>query len=78
MYRLLLFFLLLTACVPESENLTPVELQRVDTLYARKVERIRPVLDSLCEVRSDSLLRTVYDSLLREREREIEQILNRQ
>ncbi len=77
MYRFLFLLLFLAACVPESEHLSPSETQRVDTLYAKEVEKLRPVLDSICEIRGDSLLRQVYDSLLEVRQKEIEQILNR-
>ncbi len=73
----LLALVVLSSCRPETEDLSGAELQRVDTLYANAVELLRPQLDSICEFQSDSLVVVAVDSLLKVRQEEMEQILNR-
>ena len=74
---IVLFLFLFTACIPETEHLSPSEEERVDTLYANRVEKWRPILDSLCLIREDSMVSHAVDSLLEIRKKEMEEILNR-
>lgn len=66
------------ACSETSDKLTVLEKQAVDTIYLKKIKEIRPLLDSICSVREDSLIKLAADSIVRAREEEIEKIMNRQ
>ncbi|MCB0617244.1 MAG: hypothetical protein KDC43_24310 [Saprospiraceae bacterium] len=77
----LLFGLLLTAATACTEDPPPTldgtDRKIIDSLYQMEVNRIKPVLDSLCESRFDSLLQVAVDSILEVRNAEIEKQLNR-
>lgn len=71
--------LLLDACVDEGPpRLTRADRNEIDTLYLEEIKTLRPILDSLCEVTFDAEVRVLVDSLLIEREREVEQLRSRQ
>ena len=68
-----------TACTKDAaDKLNPAERQAVDTLYTNELKVLRPLLDSICEVRQDSIILRVADSLVRVRMEEIDRIMNRQ
>jgi hypothetical protein len=51
-------------------RLTSRERVRLDTLYARQIELVRPQWDSLCDARFDSMVRVATDSIVRIRREE--------
>lgn len=51
--------------------------ERIDSMFFDSVNIARPILDSLCVTRHDSLLSFFIDSLLEARQNEIETYLNR-
>lgn len=62
---------LLTACggkEPEVRlRLTPAERSRIDTLYQERIGVLRPLWDSLCDLRFDSVVAAARDSIVQER-----------
>lgn len=49
----------------------------IDTLYAHRVLELRPVYDSLCQVKLDSLVTSMRDSILAVRREEIRKLLGK-
>lgn len=81
--RYLVFLICLTvlygACTGSSDDkLSTLERQAVDTLYTNEIKILRPLLDSVCYVRQDSIISKVADSLVKVRMAEIDRIMNRQ
>lgn len=72
------FTLGLLSCGEDADKLTVAEKQLIDTLYFRELNKIRPLLDSICEAQEDSLVKVTADSLVKAREDEIDRIMNRQ
>ncbi|MBK8704392.1 MAG: hypothetical protein IPN33_12780 [Saprospiraceae bacterium] len=52
---------------PEEYEMTAGERAHIDTLYMKETLVLRPKLDSLCVQRTDSLVRTALDSILKVR-----------
>ena len=72
--------LLVLLSLPVGCGKRTVEIDRstqraIDTLSAKEIRVLRPVLDSLCDVQFDSLVNAAMDSILAERRLEIEKIL---
>lgn len=55
---------------PEEYEMTAGERAHIDTLYMKETLVLRPKLDSLCLQRTDSLVRTALDSILKVRREE--------
>lgn len=73
-----LFLLSLGSCTPDPPpTLNYKDRQLVDSLFRKEVDSLKPMLDSLCEVRFDSTVSVTVDSIMKERQSEIDQYLNR-
>ncbi len=64
-----------------TEDPPPTLLYRdreiIDSLFKMQVDSLRPQFDSLCEARFDSAVQHKVDSMIKEREAEREQYLER-
>ena len=73
-----LFFFLLESCTPDPEpTLNYKDREVVDSLFRMEVGILKPVLDSLCEMRHDSAVQFKVDSMMKVRQAEIERYLER-
>ena len=69
---------LLYSCTePAPISLSAEDRELVDTLYSRKVQVLRPRLDSLCEAIFDEEVQQAVDSMLVVRRTEEEQLRRR-
>ncbi|MBR9922773.1 MAG: hypothetical protein GYB31_18230 [Bacteroidetes bacterium] len=70
--------LVLAACTEEPPpTLGPKDIKIVDSLYQEQVLLLKPEMDSICDLRQDSILRRAVDSMLTQREEEIKKQLER-
>lgn len=58
-------------------TLTYKDREMVDSLFRLQADTLRPLYDSLCTARRDSLIKSKSDSLMEERLGEIEKYLDR-
>lgn len=81
MFRLLTFLIVLTAalsCGEEApQSLTWEERSLADSLFQVEVNSLRAEMDSLCDLRFDSLKNHYLDSLWTDRVQEIQKQLER-
>jgi len=69
---------LCSSCRLPTAELTPEEMDLLDTLYANRVRDLRPELDSSCTARHDSLRQRAVDSLVELQLTEIKKLTRRQ
>ncbi|MGK0362995.1 MAG: hypothetical protein ACI85O_000034 [Saprospiraceae bacterium] len=70
----LLFF----SCTEEApETLLVQDRNLIDSLYLKEVSKLKPELDSLCELNFDKRVAGLVDSILQERQEEIEEQVRR-
>ncbi len=68
---LLLFWII--GCTPEAPPTINAEDRKlIDSLYLKQVEMRKPELDSLCNLTFDVRVRSIVDSVLAERQEEID------
>ncbi len=48
-------------------RLTARERTRIDTVYTERLDSLRPLWDSLCELRHPSIVEAALDSIIEER-----------
>lgn len=48
-------------------RLTPTERSRIDTLYTARLDSLRPLWDSLCEVNHPKIVEAAVDSIVQQR-----------
>lgn len=73
-FLMLLFF----SCTEEApETLLVQDRNLIDSVYLKKVEEIKPEMDSLCELNFDKRVSELVDSILIERQGEIEEQVRR-
>ncbi len=66
------------ACTePPPRTLTLAERRLADSLFQEEVKREKPLLDSLCEQRFDSLVEVMLDSILDVRKKAMDKQLQR-
>ena len=66
------------SCTPDPvPTLNFQERGVVDSLYKLQIDSLKIVFDSLCEVRHDSAVQFKVDSMMQERQAEIERYLER-
>ncbi len=68
-----LAILILGSCERPEEapiRLTTSERIRIDTLVNLEIDTLRPVMDSICEVRFDEMVSRALDSIIEVRKRE--------
>lgn len=69
---------LVNACTPDPPpTLNYKDRQLVDSLFRREVDSLKPILDSICEIRFDSSVQAAVDSIISERQSEKEKYLER-
>ena len=79
-FQFLIFIclLLVSACTPDPPpTLNYKDRQLVDSLFRLEVDSLKPLLDSICDLRFDSAVQHTVDSLMQERQSEIEKYLER-
>ena len=83
-FTILIFFfgsLFFIACdkqkTEKQVRLSYNERREKDTLYRAEIERLAPILDSLCDISKDSLLKKAVDSIKQVRKQEEIKLLNR-
>ena len=70
----LLFF----SCTEEApETLLVQDRNLIDSLYLKEVSKLKPEMDSLCELNFDERVASLVDSILQERQQEIEEQVRR-
>ena len=74
---LLCFAFFLNCTEPPPPTLNAKDRDLMDSLYRDSLNRIRPVLDSICEVTFDDRVQDAVDSIMAEREEEIRKQLER-
>ncbi len=67
----------LSCSEPPPRTLTLAERKLADSLFQEEVKRLKPQLDSLCELRFDSLVKSALDSMLEVRKELMEKQLKR-
>jgi hypothetical protein len=71
-------FFLFNACTPDPPpTLNYKDRQMVDSLFRVQVDSLKPLLDSICDVRFDSAVQHTVDSIIQERQSEKEKYLER-
>ena len=71
-------FLFNTACTPDPPpTLNYKDRQLVDSLFRMQVDSLKPLMDSLCDLRFDSAVQHTVDSIMQERQSEIKKYLER-
>lgn len=65
-YFLGLFFLsLFCSCGKDEVKMTPKIKKHIDTTYRNELRILTPALDSICDLRFDSLVSAAKDSILK-------------
>ena len=67
-------FASLPACGKRTIKIDRAMRKAIDTSAARQIVVLRPEMDSLCAIRTDSLIQAAVDSILGERRTEIQKI----
>lgn len=77
MKRLVFLFSLvsLTACTTRQVEPTRASRRIIDSTFQQIVTRMQPEMDSVCRAYGDSLLVVAIDSMLRERQSEMQQLV---
>ena len=65
-------------CTPDPDpTLNYKDREIVDSLFRLRIGNLKPILDSLCDVRYDSAVQFNVDSMMKVRQAEIEKYLER-
>lgn len=67
---------MLGSCGKRTIRLDRTLRRAIDTTAAKQMVILRPILDSLCEERYDSLVQAAVDSIMERRQLEIKQIIS--
>ncbi len=70
------FLFVLYSCNSEDEKLTNKQLRLIDKLARQEIDSLRPIMDSLCDIRREKEFQTRVDSLLQVRLKELETKMN--
>lgn len=65
----------LISCLETELSLTGNDYQIIDSLYTQHRDSITPLLDSVCGDFRDSVMQYWVDSIMQERQKEIEQLI---
>jgi len=68
--------ILLGSCGKRTIRLDRTMRKAIDTTSAKQIVILRPILDSLCDMRFDSLVQVAVDSILEKRQLEIKRIIS--
>ena len=72
---LIMIGLLSQACGKRESRLDLKTRRIIDTTASARKLDLRPVLDSLCDIRQDSMVRVAMDSIVQRRELEVKKII---
>ncbi len=65
-FMAMIFFI---ACTPDPDpTLNYKDRQTVDSLFRKEIDSLKPILDSLCDMRFDSAVQFTVDSIMKERQ----------
>jgi len=68
----------LVSCTEEAPlTLSADDRKLIDSLYIKQVNELKPEIDSLCELNFDKRVANLVDSILQERQVEIEEQVRR-
>lgn len=70
-----LIFFSLMSCATREVSPTRDSKIAIDTIYQQKVSQMQAGLDSMCVTYMDSIYRYAVDSMLKEREAEMQQLI---
>ena len=77
-FLIVIILFALTTCDNQTQNvslrLTPTERNRIDTLYTSQLDSLRPIWDSLCELRYSRMVELAVDSIVEQRLEEEERL----
>jgi hypothetical protein len=68
--------MMLASCGKREIRLGRTLHRTIDTTAAKQIVILRPILDSLCSARYDSLVMVAVDSIMEKRQLEINQIIS--
>jgi len=80
MRRWMMLFLLgfsLAGCLETEITLSGSDYKLIDSLYTRQKDSLSPVLDSACLQFQDSVIQIWIDSIMTERQKEINKLIGR-
>ena len=72
----ILLIIMLGSCGKRTIRLDRSLRRAIDTTAAKQIVILRPILDSLCEQRYDSLVMVAVDSIMEKRQLEIKRIIS--
>ncbi len=67
----------LFGCLKTEVSLTGDDYQLIDSLYTKQRDSIQPLLDSACIQFQDSVMPIWVDSIMKQRQQEIEKLIGR-
>ena len=67
---------ILASCGKREVRLDRATKRAIDTTAAKQIVILRPILDSLCDARYDSLVQVAVDSIMEKRQLEINRIIS--
>ena len=74
---IVLLALCLSGCGKRRIAIDRETRRTIDTLAAREIYALRPALDSVCQLKMDSLVTVMRDSILLERRRDIQKLIGK-
>ena len=80
MYRVLISIIIcavLGSCGTRQVRIPNATKRAIDTLAAKDIVVLRPQLDSLCDLRQDSIVQAAMDSIIERRSLEISKIVKK-
>ena len=66
---------LLTGCLETEASLSGPDYQIIDSLYTRQRDSLAPIMESACIQFQDSVLQSWVDSIVLQRQAEIEKLI---
>ena len=77
MILLIICSMMLICCGKRHVQIDRDTKRAIDTLAAKQANAMRPVLDSICQLKMDSLVATMSDSVMMARREEMRKLLGR-
>ena len=71
----ILTLLFLSGCLKTEVSLSGDDYQIIDSLYNKQKESLTPILDSICVEFQDSVMQLWIDSIMEERQKEIDKLI---
>ena len=67
----------LTSCLKTEVSLSGDDYKLIDSLYTKQKDSLTPILDSTCVQFQDSVMQYWVDSIMTERQEEIDKLIGR-